>query len=358
MLGVILMASSEAVAGSNGHGVLSRTTMDFMKGGRKLVDYLWETRQVLIENFQLSMKAIRILMGYSIVELAEYVGVTRQTISNLETGKSKMSTMQFLSLAAVVDNYITMHGDMYQAIATILDGNGKKTENRYDTAFSGFSLLRRWFLLFKGTEIEGMLDGRRSLDATQVQQMVNGYKIFFDDTVLLSEKAEEFFHSWTDYLIAENRKLIVPLRSIERIQEQTQDAACAQQAVEALRLLNWMQQKNLVQIRGEESDTNLRDTILSVFLKFRATHRLCLITQDKAFATEVLRLNEMNEQGGFVIVVGYINEDGKLAMYAVDSESLSLNEAAAPAEWSEIAAYDPETLLETGKDGLTSWEYL
>lgn len=65
-------------------------------------------------------------MGYSIVELAEYVGVTRQTINNLETGKSKMSAMQFLSLAAVVDNYITINGDMYQAIAAILDGNGKK----------------------------------------------------------------------------------------------------------------------------------------------------------------------------------------------------------------------------------------
>ena len=89
-----------------------------------MIDYLWEARQALIENFQISMRAIRLLMGYSIVELAEYVGVTRQTINNLETGKSKMSAMQFLSLAAVVDNYITINGDMYQAIAAILDGNG------------------------------------------------------------------------------------------------------------------------------------------------------------------------------------------------------------------------------------------
>lgn len=304
------------------------------------------------------MKAIRILMGYSIVELAEYVGVTRQTISNLETGKSKMSTMQFLSLAAIVDNYIAIHGDMYQAIATILDGNGKKSSSRYDTSFSGSSLLRRWFLLFEGAGVEIMPDGRCSLDAAQVRQMVKSYKIFFDDTVLLSEKAEEFLHSWADYLIAENGKLIVLLRSIERIQEQTQDAACAQQAAEALRLLNWMQQKNLVQIRGEESDTNLRDTILSVFLKFRGTHRLCLITQDKAFAAEVLRLNEMNERGGFDIVVGYINEDGKLAMYAAGSESPDPNEAAVPDKWSEIASYQPDALVETGEDHWAAWEYL
>lgn len=354
------MADSKVVVGSSGYDIcaLLRNDYEFTKGGSKVIDYLWETRQALIENFQISMKAIRLLMGYSIVELAEYVGVTRQTINNLETGKSKMSTMQFLSLAAVVDNYITINGDMYQAIAAILDGNGKKLVNRYDTSFSGFSLLRRWFLLFEGTGIEIMSDGGRSLDTTQVQQMVRGYKIFLDDTVLLSEKAEEFLHFWADYLIAENGKLIIPLRSIERIQEQTQDVACSQQAVKALRLLNWMQQKNLVQIRGEESDTNLRDTILSVFLKFRGTYRLCLITQDKAFAAEVLRLNETSERGGFNIAVGHINGDGKLVMYVTGNKPLSLNETTIPVAWSEIAPYGPKTVLETSEANLTSWEYL
>lgn len=321
-----------------------------------MIDYLWEARQALIENFQISMKAIRLLMGYSIVELAEYVGVTRQTINNLETGKSKMSAMQFLSLAAVVDNYIAINGDMYQAIAAILDGNGKKTVNRYDTSFSGFSLLRRWFLLFEGTGAEIMANDGESLDAAQVQQMVRGYKIFLDDTVLLSEKAEEFLCFWENYLIAENGKLIIPLRAIECVQERTQDAAYSQQAVKALRTLNWMQQKNLIQIRGEESDANLRDTILSVFLKFRGTYRLCLITQDEKFAAEVLRLNETSDRGGFNIVVGYINGDGKLVMYG--SESSSSSKSATSDTWSEIASHEPVELLETGEDNLTSWEYL
>lgn len=329
-----------------------------MKGDSKVIDYLWEARQALIENFQISMKAIRFLMGYSTVELAEYVGVTRQTINNLETGKSKMSAMQFLSLAAVVDNYITINGDMYQAIVAILDGNGKKSVDRYDTSFSGFSMLRRWFLLFEGTGVEVIPNDGCSLDIAQVQQIVRGYKIFLDDTALLSEKVEEFLHFWASYLITENGKVIIPLRSIERIQERTQDAAYSQQAVKALRLLNWMQQKNLVQIRGEESDVNLHDTILSVFLKFRGTHRLCLITQDEAFAAEVLQLNKTSDRGGFNVVVGYINGDGKLAMYATVSENLSLDEPTVPAAWSEIASYEPDAPMEIGEDKLTAWEYL
>ena len=351
---------SEAFVGSSGYDTcaLSGKDNEFTKGGSKVIDFLWETRQALIENFQISMKAIRLLMGYSIVELAEYVGVTRQTINNLETGKSKMSTMQFLSLAAVVDNYITLNGDMYQAIAAILDGNGKKMVKYYDTSFSGFSLLRRWFLLFEGAGNEIIPDDGRSLNITQVQQMMRGYKVFLDDTVLLSEYAEEFLHSWAGHLLAENEKLIIPLRSIEQIQERTQDAACAQQAVKALRLLNWMQQKNVVQIRGEENDANLRDTILSVFLKFRGTYRLCLITQDQTFAAEVLRLNETSERSGFTIAAGYVNEDGKLGMYATGSEPLTLDEPAIPTAEPEIASCEPNTLLEPSEENLTSWEYL
>lgn len=309
-----------------------------------MMDHLWKARQALIENFQVSMKAIRLLMGYTIIDLAEYVGVTRQTITNLETGKSKMSVMQFLSLAAVVDNYILINGEMYQAIAAILDGGGKKIKGRYDSSFSSFSLLRRWFLLFEGTGSEVVPNGKQSLDASQIQQMARDYKVFLDDTVLLSEGAEGFLQSWVNHLAAEKTKLIIPLRAIEQIQEQAQDADCSQRAVNALRLLNWMQQKNLVQIRGEESDVSLHDTILSVFFKFRGTHRLCLITQDKAFATEILRLNKMRGQSGFSIAVGYIDGGGDLVMYADGGESPSLSRPPLP----ETAE----------KDDLASWEYL
>ena len=291
-----------------------------------MIDYLWETRQALIENFQSSMKAIRLLMGYSIVELAEYVGVTRQTINNLESGKSKMSVMQFLSIAAVVDNYIAENGNMYQAIETILDSNSRTSVHRFDTSFRGLSLLKRWFLLFEGTENEILSRDGEVVDAFQIHRMVRGYKIFLDDTALFSDNVEAFINSLADYLISENEKIIITLRAVEQIQECTQDLMYSRQAVNALRLLNWMQQKNIVQIRGEENDSNHHDTILSVFLKFRGTHRLCLITQDKTFAEEVLGLNETKNSEGFNIIVGHIAESGKLVLYPSGEKAQSTGE--------------------------------
>lgn len=280
-----------------------------------MIDHLWEMRQALIENFQSSMKAIRRLMGYSVVELAEYIGVTRQTINNLENGRAKMSGVQFLSLAAVVDNYIATNEEMYQAIAVILDGSGEGAARRYDTSFSGFSLLRRWFLLFDGAEGELVFDGGGSLTSARLRRVLRGYKIFLDDTVFLAENAEFFFTGCADSIVEENTRLIVPLRSVEQLQEKILRPECSQFAVRSLRLLSWMQQKGLVDIRGEESDSNARDTILSVFLKFREMHRLCLITQDRQFAVEILELNNSKNARGFRVAAGYIDQAGQFSLY-------------------------------------------
>ena len=345
-----------------------------------MIDYLWETRQALIETFQTSMKAIRLLMGYSIVELAEYVGVTRQTINNLESGKSKMSVMQFLSIAAVVDNYIAAHGNMYQAIETILDSHDRKSIHQFGSSFSGFSLLKRWFLLFEGTETEISTREGETLNDFQMQQMVRGYKIFLDDTAFFSDNIEDFINLFANHLISENEKIIIPLRSVERIQERTQDFSCSHQAVKALRLLNWMQQKDIVQIRGEENDSNHHDTILSVFLKFRGTHRLCLITQDKAFANEALRLNATKGSEGFNIVAGYIAEGGNLAMYLSEETSQDLDNTLNQKDGGALttdqtpvsmeskpscglntpppASNEASTAENDAKDNLVDWEYL
>lgn len=350
-----------------------------------MIDYLWEARQALIENFQTSMKAIRLLMGYSIVELAEYVGVTRQTINNLESGKSKMSVMQFLSIAAVVDNYIATNGNMYQAIKTILDCNNRKL-NRSETSFSEFSLLKRWFLLFDGTLTKPSTSDKSALDDFQIRQMVRRYKIFLDDTALCSDNAGDFINLLADYLTSEHEKVIITLRSVERIQEQTQNPTYSHQAAKALQLLNWMQQKNIIQIRGEENDSNHHDTILSVFLRFRATHRLCLITQDRTFADVALRLNETRPSGGFKIIAGHISKDGRLVMFTSleksdgtdndkgmrqeNNSSPALNTFADNTLVSDRAYPDGKldeldtvfnticTEDDTNQNGLTDWEYL
>lgn len=323
-----------------------------------MIDYLWTARQELIGNFQSSLKAIRLLMGYSVIELADFVGVTRQTINNLETGKSKMSAVQFLALAAVVDNYIVMNEDMYPTIAAILDGRNRRTASNWDSSFNNHSLLSRWFLLFSTADSESVPSDTVPLEAVQLQQIIRQYKIFLDDTALLNENAVKFIYSLASSLSAENEKVIIPLRAIEQIQAQAQKNDCSKQAVSTLHLLNWMQKKGIVQIRGEVSDTDLHDTIMSVFLKFRGIHRLCLITQDEAFATQVLRLNKTKSQEGFDISVGYIGETGKLTMYSSEG-SASTSDLTKLTSSTALSVGSPELDTDQKSDeSFSGWEYL
>lgn len=331
-----------------------------------MTDFLSDSRQAMIENFQISLRAIRTLMGYSASELAEFVGVTRQTINNLETGKGKMSPTQYIAIAAVIDNYISSNGEMFTAIEKIIDSNGKKRTENYDSSFSNFSLLKRWFACFDDTshiDLTFLSFGSPEEYSSLLQKIANRYKIFIDADVLMASYSAEFVKTLSSHIIAENAKIIIPLRVVEQIQQMLQDISFSEQAVKALKLINLLQRQNAIQFRGEESDTNIHDTILSVFAKFRSLYRLCLITQDESFAEEILRLNENSEKQGFDILVGYINSDGILSFYLKQNDSSIETDF----EYSDISDNQDEVVheqnesLETtieNETNLTGWEQL
>ena len=62
------------------------------------------------------------------------------------------------------------------------------------------------------------------------------------------------------------------------------------------------------------------DTIRSVFQKFRKMYRLCIITQNGAFANEILQMNHSCDNDGFDIIAGYLNNDGEFELYSDKEE--------------------------------------
>jgi transcriptional regulator with XRE-family HTH domain len=50
------------------------------------------------------LAAIRKIAGWTAEELGDMIGVTKQTISNLETGNSKMTPTQYIAIRAVLDS--------------------------------------------------------------------------------------------------------------------------------------------------------------------------------------------------------------------------------------------------------------
>ena len=58
-----------------------------------------KTRQILQDN----LKSIREILNWTSEDLGNLIGVTKQTISNLETKNSKLTKLHYIAIRTVVD---------------------------------------------------------------------------------------------------------------------------------------------------------------------------------------------------------------------------------------------------------------
>jgi len=91
-----------------------------------------------IGKFQENLSIIRKVAGWTTQELADELGVARQTVSNLETGKTPMSKLQYLALRTVFNAEIAEHDnrDLARVITTLVDEplHGDDPTDTTDTA--------------------------------------------------------------------------------------------------------------------------------------------------------------------------------------------------------------------------------
>ena len=81
-----------------------------------------EIEQLWISQFQENLGALRKVAGWTTQQLANELGVARQTISNLETGRSPMTKLQYLALRTVFSAEIAECGNRELAkIKTLVD---------------------------------------------------------------------------------------------------------------------------------------------------------------------------------------------------------------------------------------------
>lgn len=77
-----------------------------------------------IEKLTQSLPSIRKIAGWSSEDLGELIGVTKQTISNIETRKSTMSKTQYIAIRTIIDYEIAEHPEnelLAKVVAILLD---------------------------------------------------------------------------------------------------------------------------------------------------------------------------------------------------------------------------------------------
>lgn len=74
-----------------------------------------------IQRMQDNLLLIRRSVGWTASEFGDQIGVTRQTINNIESGRNKLTKTQYIAMRSVIDAEIVRHPDETEMVKTLLN---------------------------------------------------------------------------------------------------------------------------------------------------------------------------------------------------------------------------------------------
>lgn len=318
-----------------------------MKGGEKMIDFYYQLKQKMIDTMQLSLKQIRQVLGFGVQEFGDLIGLTRQSINNLESRKNQMSAIQYVAICAVIDNCTKDKPELLSVLSTILRSNESEQESGVFETIENGSLLKKWFLCFPDdSKIIGFPQTESSvIEYTDFGNIADSYRVFLDQTVFLEDGFLNAIQPLISAMKDKGNKFIVPLKVIEAIQYQmmSADGEEAKNAQCGMNLLMGMQKEDLVEIRGEKSDINIISTFVSVFAKFKCVNRLALVTCSSKLANQVDSLNN-DAIGGFNILILKYTKDNGIQKWKTEDMVYG--------EWANFASEDEIPDIDTDLDAV------
>ena len=103
-------------------------------GGAIIVSDKIKEREIQIKRLQQNLSPIRKISGWTAEVLGDKIGVTKQTISNLENNKTLMSFTQYIAIRSVLDYEIANNEEnevLPKVVALLLDCEDELDEADY-----------------------------------------------------------------------------------------------------------------------------------------------------------------------------------------------------------------------------------
>jgi transcriptional regulator with XRE-family HTH domain len=95
-----------------------------------------EERTLRIKRLQHNLSTIRKVAGWTTEQMGGKIGVSKQTISNLENGKNPMNFTQYIAIRAILDYEIETNTDnevLPKVVAILLDSDDDEYKKNKDS---------------------------------------------------------------------------------------------------------------------------------------------------------------------------------------------------------------------------------
>lgn len=281
-------------------------------------------RKICIKNMQKSLKTICELLKLTSSELGSMIGVTGETILDIENNTTDMNVTQYIALCAVLDNMLKENVELKKRIIENVNsysGVYMETDNsNSEQANTSTSFLERWFTMCGQEFWMNNHNAHLNMEDIDLEDVAKNYKIFLNYDSMMTEKSKKVFNQCERMMRLHNNKVIVPVRAVEVLKKlsQSTDADNLDGAQRGIELLEYLNDYGIIDVRGEKNDGEINNVIVSVFAKYRMNYKLILITQNEKLAYDVMQLNKNKSSEGHLIKAGYIDEYGVLRSYYSD----------------------------------------
>ena len=272
---------------------------------------LKEKRQQMISGMQSSLKIIRQVVDLSAQEIADYIGVSRQTISSIETKKSVMNAAQYISISAILDREIPKHDCALDQIKAVLKAHSEGSGDEI-IQLKNDSFIEGWFGTYDELHVDTELIKSKVLDDEDLRNLCENYMLFFSHDVFENDSIESFIFKLMPYLKDANACIYMPVVAIDTIENKMKspDEEVAKKAKRTANIIMSLDRAGLLSVRGDEENRDLEEFLVNVITYFRDAKNLALFTESEELTERVLSINDIKTDSTLPILVCGVNKEG------------------------------------------------
>ena len=262
-----------------------------------------------LEFIQKNFRKFRLICEWTANDVAEVLGITRQTVNNIELGKTKLSPLQYIAFVSMLEHRKQCTPEIvayFDVCLTQFPRNDQK---------ASFNLLSSWFDLFPKQFQKSDISENAARNIQSISLMENIVSkckiivtpdIFHDNQRCLDELCT--------LALQYDNPLIVPAKAYV--------VSLALMSDESKALVDGYEREGKIRFYGNENDGSLEDVITSQILRLRSKYPLCLITNNRILASDAQALGTIQSVSGFCVVTAHVVDGVYLEPWGGDTDSI------------------------------------